>query len=58
MKKELAINGDEHDWTTMWRKLLCVFKNNTGLGKQVKRKMNKRARRKIKEKINREPEEC
>ena len=43
-----AINGDEHDWTTIWRKVLCVFKNHTGLGKKVKRAMNKRARKKAK----------
>lgn len=38
-------NGDESDWCTGWRKLLCVFKNTTGLGKFVKRRMNKRFRK-------------
>jgi hypothetical protein len=44
-KREPAINGDEQDWTSRWRRVLCVFANNTGLGKKVKRKMNKRERR-------------
>ena len=47
--KEKAINGDEQDWISKrWRHLLCVFKNITGLGKTVKRRMNKRSRRRIK----------
>ena len=46
-----AISGDEHDWVTGWRKLLCVFKNTTGLGKKVKRAMNKRTRQKVKQEI-------
>ena len=41
-----TINGDERDWTTSFRRLLCVFSNRTGLGKKVKRAMNKRARQK------------
>ena len=56
MKKEPAINGDEHDWTTGWRKLLKVFENNTGLGKAVKRAMNKRARRRAKKECRHENE--
>lgn len=45
MRKTSAINGDEHDWTTGWRRWLCVFRNNTGIGKRIKRAMNKRCRR-------------
>jgi len=48
MRREPAKSGDEQDWTTGWRRLLCVFKNRTGLGKKVKRAINKRARRKAK----------
>lgn len=44
--------GDEYDWVSKtWRRLLCVFKNHTGLGKQVKRRINKRARRKSKQEM-------
>ncbi len=40
------ITGDEFDWTSRgWRRLLCVFKNHTGLGKKVKHAINGRARR-------------
>ena len=46
------ITGDEYDWTSKnWRRLLCVFKNRTGLGKKVKHALNKRARRKAREDI-------
>jgi hypothetical protein len=49
MKKEPAKNGDEQDWCSRgWRRFLCVFHNNTGLGKAVKRRMNKRARQREK----------
>jgi hypothetical protein len=52
MTKEPAKSGDEHDWTSRrMRQLLCVFSNWTGLGKKVKRRMNKRARRRAKEKV-------
>jgi len=51
MRKEPAQNGDEHDWTSGWRRLLCVFDNHTGLGKKVKRAMNKRSRKKAKHNI-------
>ena len=54
MNKEPTINGDEHDWCSGWRRLLCVFENNTGLGKKVKRAMNRRARRRAKDGIQRE----
>jgi len=46
-----TINGDEQDWTTRWRKFLCVFNNHTGLGKKVKRAINKRARKLAKKDI-------
>ena len=38
-------DGDEQDYFSHWRRLLCVFYNNTGLGKRMKRKYNKRARK-------------
>ena len=37
--------GDEWDAFSKWRKVLCVFYNNCGLGKQAKRKYNKRVRK-------------
>lgn len=57
MRKEPAKSGDEHDWTSGWRKVLCVFKNRTGLGKRVKRALNKRARRRANKEINNERKE-
>lgn len=42
-------DGDEQDYFSGWRRLLCVFYNNTGLGKKMKRKYNKRARKEAKE---------
>lgn len=46
MNREPARSGDEQDWVCKrWRRLLCVFKNNTGLGRAVKRALNKRQRR-------------
>jgi len=46
--REAAKGHDEQSWTTGWRRVLAVFKNRTGLGKRVKRAMNKRQRRKVK----------
>jgi len=51
MTKTPTINGNENDWTSCWRKALCVFKNNSGLGKKVKRAMNKRERQQTKNEI-------
>lgn len=49
MAKELPRSGDEQDWVSRrWRRMLCVFKNRSGLGKRVKRAMNKRQRRRWK----------
>lgn len=45
------ITNDEGDWTSKWRRILCVFKNNTGLGKKVKRAVNRRARQKARQEI-------
>jgi len=43
--KQVAINGDEIDWICKGcRRSLCLFKNNTGLGKKVKKAMNRRSR--------------
>ena len=44
--RESMKGGDEFDAFTRWRHLLCVFHNNTGLRKAMKRKFNKRVRRK------------
>ena len=44
-------DGDENDAFSPWRRLLCVFYNNTGLTKRAKRKYNKRARKQAKEDV-------
>lgn len=52
MKDVRPINGDEMDWCSKnARRLLKVFDNWTGIGKKVKRAMNKRARQKVNRKI-------
>ena len=52
------ITGDEYDWVSKnWRRALCVFKNTTGLGKKVKRAINRRTRRKNKQAIREGPHE-
>jgi len=51
VKKEPAKAGDEYDWVTSIRRHLCVFHNNTGLGKKIKRAMNKRFRKKGKQEL-------
>lgn len=56
MRKEPAIDGDEHDWTTKWRKLL-KYCERPGVGKRVKRKMNRRARRKARAEIQKHLDE-
>ncbi len=61
MNREPAKSGDEQDWVSGWRRVLCVFRNHTGLGKAVKRAMNKRARRRaratmLRERANRSDE--
>lgn len=38
-------NYYEKSWCSHWRKVMCLFSNNTGLGKFVKRRMNKRFRK-------------
>ena len=49
-KKEPTITGAENDWVSKrWRRLLCVFQNTSGLGKQVKRAINRRSRRRSKQ---------
>lgn len=57
MRKEPAKNGNEMDWTSGWRWVLKVYDNWTGLGKQVKRAMNKRARRRAKMDVRKQVEE-
>ena len=39
------------DAFTRWRRLLCVFHNNTGLSKYWKRHYNKRVRRKTRSEL-------
>jgi hypothetical protein len=46
------ISGDEHDAFSPWRRLLCVFYNNTGIAKYAKTAYNKRVRRKVKEELS------
>jgi len=55
-EREPCISGDEQDWCSGWRTVLKVFNNWTGLGKAVKRKMNKRARRRVKRELPEFPE--
>ena len=43
------IDGDEYD--AIYKVSLCVFYNNTGLRKKIKRKINKRYRRLIKKEL-------
>lgn len=51
-KKERPKDADEADWVAKnWRRALCLFRNNAGLGKKVKRRMNKRFRRRGDEQI-------
>ena len=50
-----AKSGDEQDWISRrWRRMLCVFHNRTGLGKKIKRAMNKRVRHAWKQDIEKE----
>ena len=50
--KEPAVNGFEQDWISKrWRSLLCVFQNRTGLGKRVKRAINRRSRRRARREL-------
>ena len=45
MKQELK-GGAEADWVDKrWRGVLCYLINSTGVGKKIKRGMNKRIRR-------------
>jgi hypothetical protein len=44
-------DGDEQDYFSGWRRVLSVFYNNTGLGKKMKRKYNKRARKEAKSEL-------
>lgn len=49
-RKERPKNGNEQDWCSRyWRRLLCVFSNHTGLGRAVKRAMNKRFRKRARQ---------
>ena len=51
-RKPQPTSGDEYDWVIRaWRRSLCVFHNNTGLGRAVKRAMNKRFRRNARQQI-------
>ena len=45
MKQKLK-QGAEWDWvSSFWRRHLCYLQNHTGIGKRIKRAMNKRIRR-------------
>ena len=47
-------DGDEQDYFSGWRRILCVFHNNTKIGKKMKRKYNKRARREARNEVKTE----
>ena len=54
-KQQIPTNyGDEVDAFTRWRRMLCVFYNNTGLVKQAQRRYNKRVRKLVKEELRHE----
>ena len=44
MKQKLK-GGAEWDWVGSCRKFYCYLKNTTGVGKKIKRGMNKRIRK-------------
>ena len=45
MKQKLK-GGAEWDWVSKrWRRVLCYMQNHTGVGKKIKRGMNKRIRK-------------
>ena len=45
MKQKLKTAG-EYDWVSKrWRRVLCYLQNSTGVGKKIKRGMNKRIRK-------------
>ena len=48
-RKQKLKDGDEYDAITKFP--LCVFENNTGLRKAIKRRLNKRDRRKTQEEL-------
>jgi len=52
VRKELPNSGDEADWCSRWwRHALAVFRHHSGLGRAVKRRMNKRFRRRARREI-------
>jgi len=53
MKPHIKVkSGDEHDAFSGWRRLLCVFKNHTGIVKKQQRSYNKRLRQQHKHDID------
>ena len=55
MRREPTKGLNERDWISKrWRRILCSFHNRTGLGKRVKRAINKRARHRAKREIEEE----
>lgn len=52
MNKEPPRTGAEHDWTSRWRRILC-YCARAGVGKSIKRGMNKRARQRAKRELAR-----
>ena len=52
MRKEPAESGDELDWVTKWRHIL-KYMGKPGVGKRIKRQMNRRARRRAKKESER-----
>ena len=49
-EREPAISCDEQDWCSDWRKVLC-YCGRPGVGRNIKRTMSKRARRRMKREL-------
>jgi len=50
--KQKLKKGSEFDWVSKWRKLLC-YCSRAGVGKSIKRGMNKRIRKEGKDESKR-----
>ena len=43
--KQVLKNGDEEDWVSKWWRRIHIYTHRPGVGKRVKRALNKRKRR-------------
>ena len=50
-RKQTLKGGDEYDLVSNWRKLYCYLQR-AGVAKSIKKKMNKRARKDVKRKLD------